>query len=362
MTTRSGAESRAVDADAPPQTPASIWPALAPWTARFVHAHLKSRAQWPHGLLLTGPRGIGKRTAALHMAQALLCETPAPDGGACGHCASCRYVMAGQHPDLRVLEPWILDDEGEVKWVDDIAVDRIRELRGFLAFSSHRGGNKVAVIVPAERMNMAAANALLKTLEEPPQGSYLLLVAHQPGRLPATIISRCRRLPVPAPDGAEAARWLAEQGAANAAVALAQAGGAPFAALDLADPALQAERHAWLSALARPDQLAAPALSARIELGPRDTRLRKERLAAAIEWMLAWSTDLARVAAGAPVARNPDFAAPLAALGARVARISLSRYHRTLLERRALLTHPLTPRLVAEAMLLDYQALFDHGR
>jgi DNA polymerase III subunit delta' len=336
--------------------PASPWPELPPWSAAFLQAQLADRARWPHALLLSGTQGIGKRATALHLAQALLCETAQTGGGACGLCASCRYVAAGQHPDLRVLEPFVLDDEGAVKAVDDIAVDRIRDIRSFLELTSHRGGSKVAVIVPAERMNVAAANALLKTLEEPPPATYLLLVSHQPGRLPATIISRCQRIPVPMPDRAEALRWLQVHGIADAAAVLAQAGGAPLAALDLAEPASQAERRVWLTALSRPESLSPSVLSARIDAGARDER--RGRLAAAVDWLVAWSADLARATAGAPPARNPDFAGPLGILATRVARISLSRYHRSLLERRTLLNHPLAPRLVAEAMLLDYQALF----
>jgi DNA polymerase-3 subunit delta' len=335
---------------------ASPWPDLPPWGAAFLKAQLANRTRWPHALLLSGTRGIGKRATALHLAQALLCETPHAGGGACGHCAGCRYVAAGQHPDLRVLEPFVLDDEGEVKPVDDIAVDRIRDVRSFLELTSHRGGSKVAVIVPAERMNVAAANALLKTLEEPSPATYLLLVSHQPGRLPATVVSRCQRIPIPVPDQGDALRWLQAQGVADAAAVLAQAGGAPLAALDLAEPTLQSERRLWLTALSRPESLAPAALSARIDAGARDER--RGRLASAVDWLLAWSVDLARATAGAPPARNPDFAGPLGALAGKVARISLSRYHRSLLERRTLLNHPLAPRLVAEAMLLDYQALF----
>jgi hypothetical protein len=116
----------------------------------------------------------------------------------------------------------------------------------------------------------------------------------------------------------------------------------------------------WLGALAEPRTLSPTLLSARIDAGARE--LRKDRLADVIDWLVAWTTDIARVAAhGAPCA-NADFAPALAALAPRVARISLSRYHRELLRQRARITHPLTPRLTVEALLIDYRALFDHGR
>ena len=123
-----------------------------------------------------------------------------------------RLRRAGAHPDLRLIEPLERDEEGNVTPVDAITVDRIRELIEFTQLSTHRQRAKVAVIAPAEAMNAAAANALLKTLEEPPPDTYLMLVSHQPGRLPATIVSRCRRLPAPEPEPRAAAAWLGRAG------------------------------------------------------------------------------------------------------------------------------------------------------
>jgi len=265
-------------------------------------------------------------------------------------------VMAGQHPDLQLVEPFAIEDDGNVKALDAIPVDRIRALIDWALLTGHRGRAKVAVIVPAETLNAAAANALLKTLEEPPPETFLLLVSHQPGRLPATLRSRCRRMTVPLPDPELAAQWLAGQGIADPKTLLAQAGGAPLLALALADPAWQDERNVWLSALAKPKSLSAVALATRIEAAPKDER--KQRLAAAIDWLGAWTADLARVAAGGLPVRNPEFAAALGALAGAVAPIPLFRYHRTVLRQRPLVAHPLQPRLVAEALLIGYRELF----
>jgi DNA polymerase-3 subunit delta' len=163
------------------------------------------------------------------------------------------------------------------------------------------------------------------------------------------------RLTVPPRD--EALRWLAEQGIANPAVVLAQAGGAPFAAIRVADPALQAERAVWLAALAAPRRLLPSLLAARIDQAPRDQR--KDRLADVLDWLVDWSADLARVAAGGPAMRNPEQTAAFDTLAPKVARVGLSRYHRSLLRRRAVAAHPLVPRLVAAATLVEYRALFD---
>ncbi len=206
-------------------------------------------------------------------------------------------------------------------------------------------------------MNPAAANALLKTLEEPQRDTYFLLVSHQPGRLPATIVSRCQRLAAPLPGREQARAWLASQGFADADRLLDQAGGAPLVARVIGNASYQSERAAWLAALAAPAALSVTALGARIDAGPRDAR--RDRLAAVVGWLGAWCADLARVRAGGTPVHNPDFGRELAALAKAVAGIALFRYHRSLLAQRTLLAHPLQPRLVAEALLTDYRALFE---
>ena len=334
----------------------SAWDELLPWQVGAARDALAARATWPHALLIDGPAGIGKRTLARNLARALLCETPRADGLACGTCASCRYVIAGQHPDLQAIEPFVVDEDGEVKLQDPIPVDRIRALIDWAQLTSHRGRAKVAVIAPAESMHPSAANALLKTLEEPPPATYLMLVSHQPGRVPATLRSRCRRMAAPLPAKEAARAWLEQQRVPSAELALAQAGGAPLTALAMVDAQWQAERTAWMQALAKPSTLSPVALAARIEAAPKDQR--RERLRQAIDWLVAWTVDLGRVAAGGQPARNIDFVAALGPLGAQVAPVTLFRYHRTLLRERAWVAHPLQPRLVAEALLIGYRELF----
>ena len=335
---------------------AKAWLELYPWQQATVGTALAGRATWPHALLLEGPRGSGKQIMALHFARALLCENPAPGGHACGTCAGCHLVMSGHHPDLQRLEPWTLDDDGQIKVLDAIPVDRIRAMISWALLTSHRGRAKVAIIVPAEMMNAAAANALLKTLEEPPPATFLILVAHQSGRLPATVRSRCRLLPTPRAEAHTALEWLSREGVAAAQSALAQAGGAPLTALQIADASWQAERAWWLDGFAKPKSLSPVAMAARIEAAPKDER--RTRLGALIDWLDAWSADLARVAAGGNAARNPDYAAAFLRLAPLVAPIALFRYHRSLLRQRVLLTHPLQPRLVAETLLFGYRELF----
>jgi DNA polymerase-3 subunit delta' len=343
-----------------PPPPSAAAEALLPWHRDLATAMLQQRSRWPQALLIAGRRGLGKRALALHFARALLCEAPRPGGDACGVCPSCLYVAVGAHPDLRLIEPLLFDEEGNVTVVDAITVDRIRELTAFTQLSTHRHRAKVAVIAPAEAMNAAAANALLKTLEEPPADTYLMLVSHQSARLPATIISRCQRLPVPEPDAASAVTWLKAQGVADADRVLAQAGGAPLLALELADPALQREGEALLAELERPERLSPVAVGARLAASPKEEW--KARLAAVMYWLMTWTADLATVTSGGPPRFHPQRRDALAALATRVAQVPLFRYYQSLLRQRELLTHPLVPRLVAEVLLIDYRDLFVRGR
>jgi DNA polymerase III subunit delta' len=341
---------------------AATWQPLPPWQKGIAASALGRRARWPHALLITGRRGLGKRLLALHFARALLCESPRDTGEACGECVSCGYVCQGTHPDLQLIEPVTYDDEGNPTPADSIGVDRVRELIAFSQLSPHRQRAKVGLIAPADAMNAAAANALLKTLEEPPAGTFLLLVSHQPARLPPTIVSRCLRLPVPEPDRAAAASWLAQSspGSAEPGLLLSQAGGAPLFALALADAAIQRERDHLLGQLAQPERLSPLAFGARLDSAPKDER--KARLADAVYWLLVWTADLASVAAGAAPSFNPDQRDALTRLAARVALVPLFRYYQMLLRQRALLSHPLQPRWVVEALLIEYRKLFAKGQ
>jgi DNA polymerase III subunit delta' len=334
-------------------------PALPPWLQATAQRALALRSRWPQAMLLSGRRGIGKRALALYFARALLCEQPQADGNACGTCPGCRYVDAGAHPDLRLIEPITYDDEGNATRVDSILVDRIRDLIEFTQLTTHRGGMKVAVFVPAESMNAAAKAALLKTLEEPPGPMYLLLVSHQPALLPATILSRCQRLPVPDPEPQVAAAWLAEHGIAQPELVLAQAGGAPLYAVMLGDPIIQRDREWLVGQLAHPERLSPVAFGARLETHAKDER--KAWLGDAVYWLLTWVADIAAVDRGGSPRFHPDQRDALRGLAGRVARPALFRYYRSLMRQRGLLAHPLQPRWVGESLLIEYRRLFSRG-
>lgn len=200
-----------------------------PWHAAD-WARLQARRErdaLPHALLLCGPAGLGKRVFAQRFVRGLLCGH-ARDGEACGQCRSCLLLDAGTHPDVVTLS-FGLRKDGTPR--TEIVVEQVRDLSARLAMSSQFGGWQVALIDPADAMNAAAANALLKTLEEPAARTMLILLADAPWRLPQTIRSRCQRIEfnVPAPEEAQA--WLQGQGVAQAQKALEAALGNPGLAL-----------------------------------------------------------------------------------------------------------------------------------
>lgn len=200
-----------------------------PWHAD-AWARLQSRRArdaMAHALLLCGAPGLGKREFAQRFVRGLLCETPV-DGDACGHCRACLLLAAGSHPDWVTVSLGLRRD-GTPR--SEIVVEQIRELSSRLAMSSQFGGWQVACIDPADAMNAAAANALLKTLEEPSARTLLVLVADAPWRLPQTIRSRCQRVDFELPSTEQALAWLQAQGVDDAVLALQAASGNPGLAL-----------------------------------------------------------------------------------------------------------------------------------
>ena len=187
-----------------------------------------------HALMVEGPAGIGKTSLATAMVAKLLCRENQP--GACGHCRSCTLFAAGSHPDYFDLQP----EEGK----EVIKVDQVRALIGKLDLTTSISERKVACIHPAEKMNGAAANALLKSLEEPVGNTVLILVSDNPARLPVTIRSRCQAISVNQPDSQLVLNWLQDNSGKDPEMtqaALQAAGGSPLrAAQYLESPELDA--------------------------------------------------------------------------------------------------------------------------
>lgn len=324
-----------------------IYPWLTP-----LWQHLNAQGErLPHALLLEGPRGIGKRDFALSFARALLCETTTDDGHACGQCPACHWLAQDSHPDFRLLEPITGEEEGASddgppsRKRREINIAQVRALGDFVNLSSHRAGGRVVVIHPAEALNPAASNALLKTLEEPSANTHFLLVSHQPHFLLPTIKSRSHRISMPQPNPIQAAAWLKEQGINEAELCLALAGGAPLLARDFADADYLKERRLFLSALQTPKQLNWLALAeqgARAELAPR------------FDWLQKWLYDLISSRLADHVRYNLDFANGLQDLATRVNLARVQQFARELAQIKRRLQHPLNPQLLLESVLLSY--------
>ena len=198
---------------------------------------MAGRAQHAHAYLLHGPAGIGKRALAERLMASLLCKQP--EGlEACGHCKSCSLLAAGSHPDNYILEPEEADKA--------IKVDQVRDLVSFVVQTAQLGGRKVVLVEPVESMNINAANALLKSLEEPSGNTILLLVSHQSSRLLPTIRSRCVQQSCPLPSETLSLQWLAKAlpdcSTEERAELLTLAAGSPLAAVKLQAQGVREQR------------------------------------------------------------------------------------------------------------------------
>ncbi|MFN3593751.1 MAG: DNA polymerase III subunit delta' [Thiobacillaceae bacterium] len=323
-----------------------------PWNLAVWQRLARERERLPHALLLHGMPGVGKYALARALAQWLLCRSPTPQGG-CGRCQACAWFAQDAHPDLHRIEPQADSDEAEKgkRGGAVIKIGQLREVIEALSLSAHQGGWRVAIIRPAEAMNAAAANALLKTLEEPPPGVLLILVSHRPRRLLPTVRSRCRAVAIPRPTWQLALDWLTAQGVHEAEAALREAGGAPLLALDYADPEHCARRECLLQALAEPSKQDWCALAKALQGTVAETW----------GWLTRWVSDLIACKSGAPIRYFPQHTPRLQSLAARANPVRLWALYQTLLMAGRYLQHPLNPQLLLESWLLRYARMEDRA-
>lgn len=297
----------------------------------------------PHALLFSGQAGLGKLDFARLLAHSLLCEQVDAKGLYCGQCNSCRLFAAQTHPDFQPVQP---ESEGK-----DIVIAQIRELLDWQAKTPQYGRAKVVIIEPADRMNINAANALLKTLEEPADRALLILISDRPSSLLPTIRSRCQQLPFIAQPQAEVLPWLVgELGDENQArLLLSISAGAPLRALKLSKTDYLQRRAAFLDDFAallngdkEPISLAAEWL--------------KHALPELLTLLHSWYIDMARLAVQGSAAQleHPDLRKYLQALSERVDLAEILRRQQQLQEAlQRLFGHP-NPSLLLEELLLGW--------
>jgi DNA polymerase III subunit delta' len=360
------------------------------WLLPDLKHFLDNEKPLPHALLITGQSGIGKSAFSMRLAEGLLCETPKSqrqNGLACGHCHACHWLSQGSHPDLRRVMPAAFDpsydpsfvaptasievdtsEEGaekdsEKKKSAEITVDQIRAMTRFLSVSGHRTGIRVVVIDPAMAMNNIAANAFLKTLEEPLGNTLIILLATRASQISATLRSRCVVHPISTPNTDQVQEFLR----ANAAYgesksvaalepeelkqALQMAGGMPLRALAL----VRGQESASY-------RLALDVLRALPETGWQQASEQMAQLSTPL-WMGVlqyWVADLARVISGGVPARFGTFSTTFDNL-ARAPRLNtaeLMKFIQWLDQNYRWASHPLNPRLFAEDTLMRYCKLF----
>jgi DNA polymerase-3 subunit delta' len=279
---------------------------LLPWHEpqwRSVIARHRSD-RLPHALLLCGLAGMGKLHFARLLGQALLCNRPEPDGTPCQRCTACSLYRARTHPSVCEVAP---EDVGK-----PIRIDQVRALSAFMALTA--SGYKIGIVAPAHEMNLAAANSLLKTLEEPPPRSLLILVAAQPGRLPATIRSRCQRVWFGPRTQPAAETWLARQvPQGQASVLLELAAGAPLAAVEMSrGDGLEDRRRVF----SRFEEV----MTGRTDPCTASQDWIDVGLEAGLRWMGAWLRDMIRLTwvTAPPCLESPDVNESLKGLAQRL--------------------------------------------
>lgn len=306
----------------------------------------KNLGRLPHALLLTGIAGTGKSEFAIEMAHALLCEQVSPEGMACRKCHACRLIQGDVHPNVLRLTP---EKEGQA-----IKVDQVRAASEFVFQTSMRGRMRVVIIHPADNLNLSAANALLKTLEEPAPDSLIILVSDHSGQLPATVLSRCQQLLFPRPPAALAMPWLIHEindSAADPVLLLRLTGGAPLAASRLLKDNKLAFRQSFYQSLI--------ALSeGKADLIQCASQCQDEDSLKLVDLFSSWMVDLLKLHLnGAPdQVTNTDYAPALSALSNKIARTRVSRLTEFLTDTRRQLCEGinLNKTLIAENLLFRW--------
>ncbi len=320
------------------------------WAVEMLHQHA-ARGDARHAYLFCGPPGLGRRTLALRLTQALNCTEPIAPGIPCGTCRDCRQIGSMQHPDLNVIQA--LDDEGRPKEGGTLKVDQVREVQHALSLKPFQARYRVALFLRFQEANDNAANALLKTLEEAPAHAILLLTADTPEQLLPTIVSRCEILRMRAlPVGVIEADLLDRGVDAERARLLAHiSGGRPGYARRLVDDAAVLEKREE-----RLNDLQTLLSAPRVEKFSYADKLAKEKDAmrrTILIWLSYWRDVMLRVAQAETPLTNIDRNMEIEFLAARLDLSTARRVVSDLESALEKMDRNVNSRLLAEVLLLD---------
>lgn len=312
-----------------------------------------SATRLAHAILLSGPAAIGKLDFCLAFIQRLNCTRPTIDDLACGECKNCHLFKAKTHPDIRLInvDDEINQDKKTQNKLEQVKVDDIRDINQFMTLSRQQGAFKIVCINHAETMNINAANALLKTLEEPSENAILFLITHRADALLPTIRSRCQTWKFNLPNEQQSLRWLSNQQEHDDWQTLLKvASKRPLMALDLHRSGLGENRSNYYKDLSR-------FLQGKTKVTKLSAKHQDENLERLVAWQQAWCTDLIRCHYDIePVTlENPDIRRSLHSLVGRVDLHSLFRFMDKLVELRRFSNAPLNKRLFIEDMLIRCQ-------
>ena len=369
-------------------------PKIAPWLEPIWDG--LSFDAFPNAVLIHGQSGIGKLEFSIQLAKALLCEASA-GLKPCNHCEACRWFDSANHPDFIALLPEThrkllphgdFDSESdepkkskasqadgdsdtpEKKQKKSISIEDARSAIEGLSIGSHRGGNRVILVYPLEMLRSDFANTLLKSLEEPPNNTIFILLADRLDRVLPTIRSRCRLLSAPRPERGSGLLWLRNQLGAIPGLKISNAdiesiydeqGGAPYAVLDSLVARHNKDEKDELTIAIQASRYLLQAMSqgGRINWLDADDKTQKAQYSFLLATMQRWVSDLQSCAQMGSPRYYPKHESTLKALAQHSRLPKLLRFWKSLIQARQHENHPLATRIQLEALLSQYQQVFE---
>lgn len=339
---------------------------LYPWQ-QSVWSQIRNNAiTKAQAFILSGRKGIGQLEFSCYLAKSLLCEQPTQEQSACGRCRSCQWFEQGIHPNFYRLEPEALVESNidaaqalsdskqlsedttissKKKLSQQITIDQIRHLDQFLYLSGHQSGRKILLIHPADCMNISAANAMLKRIEEPPPQVLFFLVTDRLQALIPTIISRCMRIILPHPDRLSIKNWLRQEGIEDNTIDLSWFGASPQLIKHYFEAGYYVFYTELIEKISLPMQLDPIALA---------EKFHKLELSMIVSWLQKWCYDLVSFQTVGMVYYHRRHEAAIKTIVVAAEPKQLINFWKQLIQLQQLSKHPLNARLFLEELLLTY--------